>query len=83
MGYVLNHLDIAELLYHVFGLVDTIVATTSKRKADGDKASLLSNILHEPSRADRLGHTTASSLSGSQAARGGATRGSVPSKYEC
>ena len=41
-GMTINHLDVAVCLQHIYGLAETLVATTAKVKADGDKAFLVS-----------------------------------------
>ena len=55
------------------------MAITAKLKASGDKASLLSKAPHATPRGAQSGDTTASSLVGGHAARGGAGRVSGPS----
>ena len=69
-----NHLDVAGRMQHVLGLAESLVATTARLKADGDKAPLLSKVSQAPPRAAHSGDTTAPPVAGCQTPRGGATR---------
>uniref|UniRef100_A0AAV1U3S8 Uncharacterized protein n=1 Tax=Peronospora matthiolae TaxID=2874970 RepID=A0AAV1U3S8_9STRA len=77
-GLTFNHLDVAGRLQHVSGLADTLVATTAKLKADGNKAPLLSEVSQVPPCAGQSSVPNTSPLAGGQAVRGGATRVSGP-----
>uniref|UniRef100_A0AAV1TRX4 Uncharacterized protein n=1 Tax=Peronospora matthiolae TaxID=2874970 RepID=A0AAV1TRX4_9STRA len=81
-GLTFNHLDVAGRLQHVSGLADTLVATTAKLKADGNKAPLLSEVSQVPPCAGQSSVPNTSPLAGGQAVRGGATRVSGPMTNE-
>uniref|UniRef100_A0AAV1U7U0 Uncharacterized protein n=1 Tax=Peronospora matthiolae TaxID=2874970 RepID=A0AAV1U7U0_9STRA len=74
--------SITENLLHVSGLADTLVATTAKLKADGNKAPLLSEVSQVPPCAGQSSVPNTSPLAGGQAVRGGATRASGPMTNE-
>ena len=73
-GITFIHLDAAGRMEHVSGLVESLVATTVRLKADGDKAPLFSKVSQTPPRAAHSGDTTASPVAECQTTRGCATR---------